>query len=66
MIVLRPLATLTLMKDRQDPCAVDLTALCRQAATLQGEWPQAGMARLAASLATSGPQAAPISWSATG
>ncbi|HSQ73733.1 MAG TPA: DUF177 domain-containing protein [Rubrivivax sp.] len=54
------------MKDRQDPRAVDLTALCRQAATLQGEWPQAGMARLAASLAASGPQAAPVVWSATG
>jgi len=54
------------MKDRQDPRAVDLSALCRQGATLQGEWPQAGMPRLAASVAASGPDAAPVAWSARG
>jgi uncharacterized protein len=54
------------MKDRQDPRAVDLSALCRQGATLQGEWPQAGMPRLVASVAASGPDAAPVAWSAVG
>ena len=54
------------MKDRQDPRAVDLPALCRHGLPLQGEWPQAGMPRLAGSVAAAGPDAAPVAWSARG
>jgi len=54
------------MKDTTDFHAVDLRACCRSGATLQGEWPQSGMARLAASLHGTGPDAPPVRWTATG
>jgi len=54
------------MKEAADPHAVDLLALCRSGATLQGEWPQAGMARLAISLHGAVPASAPVRWTATG
>ena len=54
------------MKEFTDPHAVDLLACCRNGATLQGEWPQAGMARLAASLHGAAPGAATVRWTATG
>lgn len=54
------------MKDRHDPRAIDLPALCRSGETLRGEWPQADMARLAGSLAAALPEAPPVRWSATG
>jgi DUF177 domain-containing protein len=54
------------MKEAADPRAVDLLACCRSGATLQGEWPQSGMARLAASLHGAVPGAGPVQWTATG
>lgn len=54
------------MKDRFDPRAIELLAFCRSGATLQGEWPQAGLQRLAGSLAGAGPEATPVTWSASG
>lgn len=54
------------MKEAADPHAVDLLACCRSGAMLQGEWPQAGMARLAASLHGVGSGAAPVQWTAIG
>lgn len=52
------------MKERFDPLALELLAFCRSDATLQGAWPQAGMARLAGSLAA--PADADVAWSASG
>ena len=52
------------MKDRFDPRALELLAFCRSGATLQGAWPQAGMARLAGSLAAPGD--GDVAWSASG
>ncbi len=52
------------MKERFDPSALELLAFCRSGATLQGAWPQAGMARLADSLAAPGD--ADVAWSASG
>lgn len=52
------------MKERFDPCALELLAFCRSGATLQGAWPQAGMVRLAGSLAAPGD--ADVAWSASG
>ena len=52
------------MKDRFDPCALELLAFCRSGITLQGVWPQVGMARLAGSLAAPGD--ADVIWSVTG
>jgi len=52
------------MKARFDPSALELLAFCRSGATLQGAWPQAGMARLADSLAAPGD--ADVAWSASG
>jgi uncharacterized protein len=52
------------MKERFDPCALELLAFCRSGATVQGTWPQAGMARLAGSLAAPGD--ADVAWSASG
>ena len=54
------------MKEGSDPRAVELTALCRSGGSLRGEWPQAGMARLADSLAVVDTEPAPVAWSATG
>jgi uncharacterized protein len=50
---------------RPDPRAIDLLALCRQDATLEGQWPLASLSRLAASLSAVPADAAAI-WSATG
>jgi len=52
------------MKDRFDPLALELLAFCRSGVRLQGAWPQAGMARLAGSLAAPGD--ADVAWSASG
>jgi uncharacterized protein len=57
-------ATLMSMKERFDPCALELLAFCRSGATLHGAWPQAGMARLAGSLAATAD--ADVAWSASG
>ena len=54
------------MRERFDPRAIELLAFCRNGDTVQGEWPQAGMARLAESLATVAPDAPAIPWSASG
>lgn len=54
------------MKDRFDPLALELTAFCRAAATLQGAWPLAATTRLAGSLAGVAHDAPPVVWSATG
>lgn len=54
------------MKDRFDPRAVELLAFCRSGTALRGEWPQAGMARLAGSLAGVAPDAPAVRWSASG
>ena len=54
------------MKEGSDPRAVELTALCRSGGSLRGEWPQAGMARLADSLAVVDTEPPPVAWSATG
>jgi len=54
------------MKDRFDPRAIELLAFCRSGVTLQGKWPQAGLQRLAGSLAGAGPDAVPVAWSASG
>jgi len=54
------------MKERFDPRAIELLAFCRSGDTLQGEWPQAGMARLAGSLAAAAPDAPAVRWLASG
>lgn len=54
------------MKDRFDPRAIELLSWCRSGATLQGDWPQAGMERLAGSLAAVAPDAPAVHWSASG
>jgi uncharacterized protein len=54
----------SLVKDRFDPRALELLAFCRSGATLQGAWPQAGMVRLAGSLAA--PADADVAWTASG
>lgn len=53
------------MKERPpDALALDVSALCKSAGTLQGQWPLAGMARLSAGFcaATDGS----VAWQATG
>ncbi len=54
------------MKDRFDPRAIELLAWCRSGDTLQGDWPLAGMQRLAGSLAAVAPDAPTVHWSASG
>ncbi len=53
------------MKDKHpDPRALDVAAFCRQGASLEGEWPLAGLDRLAASFAAASDGA--VRWRATG
>ena len=53
------------MKDRgPDPRAVDLSALCKHAATMAGHWPLARMPRLSGSFCAASDGSA--TWSATG
>lgn len=60
------MATLPAMTERHpDPAAVDVMALCRQGATVQGQRALAAMARLAASLSAV-PTDAVAQWSAQG
>lgn len=54
------------MSDRApDPRAIDLMALCRQAGSLQGQWPLAALERLAAGLAAV-PAGGTVDWTAQG
>ena len=41
---------MSIKENQQDPRAVDVSALCKNAGTLQGQWPLAGLQRLADSL----------------
>lgn len=53
------------MKDKHpDPCALDVAAFCRQGGTLEGDWPLAGLERLASSFAAASDGA--VHWQATG
>ena len=55
------------MKDRNpDVSALDVVALCKDAASLSGQWPLAGMERLAAGLVEAADSSADLVWEAQG